>query len=59
MEDSTIEKDDISRLTENFPRETVDLVFNVADQAYQIALENFKSRKKDINAKIEKLENNI
>jgi hypothetical protein len=59
MEDSSIEKDDISRLTDRFPRETVDLVFHVADKAFQIALENFISKKKECETKMEKTAKNI
>jgi galactokinase len=59
MEESTIEKEDISRLTDSFSRETVDLVFKVADKAFEIALENFKSRKKEYETQMEKLAKNI
>jgi hypothetical protein len=57
--DNTIENDDNSRLLENFPRETVSLTLNVADEAFKIAQNDFQKRKLKIENAISKTSQGI
>ena len=52
--DSTIEDDDNNRLLENFPRETVSLTLNIAEEAFQLAQADFQKRKLKIEKSISK-----
>ena len=52
--DNTIEDDDNNRLLDNFPRETVSLTLNVAEEAYKIAQNDFQKRKNEIENSISK-----
>jgi hypothetical protein len=57
--ENTIENDDNSRLLENFPRETVSLTLNVAEEAFKIAQNDFEKRKKKIEKAISKTSQGI
>ena len=59
MESFTIETDDNTRLTENYPRETVSLVLSVTEEVHKLANKNFLKRKVKIEKEMLKVKNTI